>query len=374
MPALIPIDEKAALWKVALMERRTDLAQTIPAAAQAYGLDPDRMVALFVQVMLDSPDLFGCSPASLYGCLLETARLGLEPGGVLGQAYYLPFACEATFCVGYKGFTTLALRSPEIAAVEDRAVFAGDVFEYEATSDGLHFRHAPRGGGDGAALIAAWARLVTKTGQYLPPEVVWRSDIDRIKASARGVQKPDSPWRRWEAMMWRKTAIRRGARNWPCSPLFRRAAEMDALAEAGKPQPVLAPITVPPALLEEPKPLPGAGKPDIPGVRPKPASKDDPPASDAQIGKLHQLCRDMSITDEDRLDFLRYRYGIDSSKNLTIRQASKLIDAFEASKASNDLERFYRVVDEGRKLDQEKAAAAAATPAEPPAPAEPPPF
>lgn len=86
------------------------------------------------------PQLAKCSPISIYRSLKESASLGLEVGGVLGQAYLIPYnetvnkggkqykEMTCHFQIGYKGLIALARRSNTIKTIACEPVYSNDIF------------------------------------------------------------------------------------------------------------------------------------------------------------------------------------------------------------------------------------------------------
>ena len=76
--------------------------------------------------MQRTPKLLECTRESLLACIVQCAQLGLEPDGLLGQAYLIPFyngrknRYECQLIVGYKGLLKLARQSAEISSLGQR--------------------------------------------------------------------------------------------------------------------------------------------------------------------------------------------------------------------------------------------------------------
>lgn len=98
-----------------------------------------------------TPLLAQCTPESILKSLIEAASLGFEVGGVLGQAYLIPYnesyktssgyvkKMTCHFQMGYQGLTQLARRSGTIKTIACETVYANDVFSVEfATGRKIH--------------------------------------------------------------------------------------------------------------------------------------------------------------------------------------------------------------------------------------------
>lgn len=183
-----------------------------------------------------------CTPQSLLFSMMTAAELGLDVGGVLGQAYLVPFwnrkanggkgGYEAQFIPGYKGLINLARRSGKISLVESRLVRQGDTFELEF---GLHPKvvHVPNYKSSLGDVLGAYC-IARVTGEDPLVEWMTRSDLDGIKARSKSRDRDGNivgPWITDEAQMQRKTVIRRTMNYVPMSPELERAIEIGDQAE-----------------------------------------------------------------------------------------------------------------------------------------------
>src|SRR5688500_890105 len=94
------------------------------AAMLPEGMNADRFRRVVVQALVRNPDLWSCTPVSVVSAIVESAQIGLEPTGVLGRAWMLPYAGEAKLIVGFRGYAELAWRADRIL-VKTGAVRAG---------------------------------------------------------------------------------------------------------------------------------------------------------------------------------------------------------------------------------------------------------
>src|SRR5690606_34595531 len=96
-------------------------------AAQPKHLTPERQTRVALTAISANPRFLECTRESLALALIEAGQLGLEPNGVMGQAYLVPYyngkakRYEAQFQVGYRGLIDLARRSGQITKIEARA-------------------------------------------------------------------------------------------------------------------------------------------------------------------------------------------------------------------------------------------------------------
>ncbi len=202
----------------------------IKAALPSF-LTVGRMVRIFLTTIQKTPKLLECDQKSLIGAFMQAAQLGLEPDGVLGQAYIIPYGNKAQFQIGYKGLLALARRSNEITSFNAQVVYENDTFEFEY---GLHekLKHIPCMNGDRGKLKAAYAIARFKDGGYAF-DVMFGSDIAKTRRSSKAQSTKDSPWNTWEEEMWRKTVAKRLTKYLPQAIETQRAAQIDENIDMG---------------------------------------------------------------------------------------------------------------------------------------------
>lgn len=208
-------------------------------------VDPDRMLRIVLTTIQRTPKLLECTRESLLGCIVQCAQLGLEPDGMLGHAYLIPFfngrsnRFECQLIVGYKGLLKLARQSGEISSIVARVVHAKDEFQFEFGLERDTLVHRPTGDPDPGALTHAYAIFRLKDGA-VHFDVMTVAQINRIRDSSQGYKrdKASSPWTHHYDEMAKKTVIRRASKMAPASieDRLQRAAVLDERAEAGLPQ------------------------------------------------------------------------------------------------------------------------------------------
>ena len=57
---------------------------------------PDRLIRVALTAVQNTPKLLECDRRSLLSAVMTCAQLGLEPDGVLGQAYLVPFRARCS--------------------------------------------------------------------------------------------------------------------------------------------------------------------------------------------------------------------------------------------------------------------------------------
>ncbi|MDP3909434.1 MAG: recombinase RecT [Gemmatimonadales bacterium] len=206
-------------------------------------------VARFCSAMMSwaqrTPDLFDClrttkGRASLISSVLAAANVGLSLDGVTGQAYILPFkqrdvGMTATLIVGYRGMVQLMYRSGLVRAVNARAVFEGEPFEYELGIAKV-CRHRPQSRRgrlwipDLAKVTNVYAYFETTSGGTEFEPMTW-GEVLEIKKMSRGAESKFSPWNSPQAStviaMGLKTVLRRLAKWAPMAAQVQRVIASD---------------------------------------------------------------------------------------------------------------------------------------------------
>lgn len=241
-------------------------AQEIQAALPRVGLTPERLIRVALTECLRNEKLLECSPASMIRAIITAAQLGLTPDGALGLVYLVPYKGEVSFQLGRDGLRTLVERSGLVRQVQCHSVYEGEHFHYQEGSD-PKIEHTPdpwgarkrvkvpyldnarafgpaTHEGDGAAFLGVYAVAWMREHDYPVCEVLSFNDIERLRQASK---VPSSPaWRNWyervsETKGLRQLCIHRLPKSTEDPDLrkARIAAEFDALADAGKPQPRL---------------------------------------------------------------------------------------------------------------------------------------
>lgn len=233
---IVPVNQKAENVRLLLEKAKPQIALALP-----RHLNADRMLRIAMTSVRRTPKLLGCNQQSLLGAIMQSAQLGLEPDGVLGHAYLVPFKEEVQLIVGYKGLVDLARRSGQLSTIFARVVYAEDQFEY---AYGLTERleHIPSGKAEPGEVRAVYAVARLKDGgqQF---EVMTRGEIDAIRKRSRAAD--DGPWVTDYSEMAKKTVLRRLCKMLPASVELSRAVALDERAELGLPQQLEDVIDVP---------------------------------------------------------------------------------------------------------------------------------
>jgi len=209
-----------------ILEQRAQIELALPRHMSA-----DRLARIAITAIRKTPKLRECTTVSLLGAVIQSAQLGLEPDGMLGQAYMIPFKREAQLLIGYRGMIDLARRSGRVRSISARVVHDGDRFFYQYGID-ERLDHIPSATATQEVThIYAVAQLVDGGHAF---EVMSRAEIERVRSCSRAAN--DGPWvTHWEEMA-KKTAIRRLFKFLPISVEMLRATQLDEMGEAGVPQ------------------------------------------------------------------------------------------------------------------------------------------
>jgi len=239
MPEIIPIDKAKADFAALLSSRKSDLARALP----AVGVTPERLLRAVFTAATRQPDLYLCTPQSVYRSVMLAASAGLMPDGITGQAYLLPYnnkgVKECQLQLGVEGMRVLARRSGEVKAIGQQVVREGDDFRFEYGTNKF-LRHVPKP--DNRGTILAFYSVAEFTGGGTDFEVMWKGEVDLVRSRSRA--KDSGPWVTDYEEMGKKTVTRRLCKRLPKSEEMARLLDADARSTDGMPQHDDVPIPV----------------------------------------------------------------------------------------------------------------------------------
>jgi len=191
-----------------LQEKKPTFAAVIPKGS----IDPERFFRMALVAATRQPELAQCEIKSIVLALMDAAALGLDPSGLLGQAYIVPYfdrkkgTYRAQLIVGYRGYINLAMKDGLVTDIQAHCVYAKDEFviEYGTEPKLVHVPNysVPQVDDDIiGAYAVAWLRSGKTHFNFVP-----RARIDQIKAKVRPGEL--SPWVTDFPEMCKKTAIR----------------------------------------------------------------------------------------------------------------------------------------------------------------------
>lgn len=225
----VAVKGKADTVRAALEKLKPQLQLALPQHITA-----DRLLRVAMTAVQNVPKLLECDRTSLFSAIMTSAQLGLEPDGVLGQAYLVPFKNKVQFIVGYKGYLTLVRNSGEVSSIQAHEVCENDEFRYSyGINEELH--HVPAQG-DRGDITHFYCYAKFKDGGHVF-EVLTNAEVISIRDKSEGYRAfkagriQSTPWESHYVQMGRKTAIRRLANYLPLS--VQRAAALDSAYDRG---------------------------------------------------------------------------------------------------------------------------------------------
>jgi recombination protein RecT len=234
-----------------LLKHDLERASSSLAAMLPKHVTVERLVKVVLSATARNSKLLECSRPSIIRAVMQSAELGLEIGGLLGEAYLVPFKrswkdddgkwhseMEATCIPGYKGYIKLARNSGQILSIGARVVYARDRFTVDLASE--HIEHQPDMSDDPGELVFVYAiARFREGGQQI--EIMRRAQIEAIRKRSKTYNAGSKPWADgtkpgessgpWAIdydEMARKTVVRRLAKYLPLSPELQKAIELDA--------------------------------------------------------------------------------------------------------------------------------------------------
>lgn len=164
-------------------------------------------------------ELMICPKESWRLALLLAAASGLRIGPPYNESYLVPRWIQklgykvVVWDPSYKGLVKMLRRAGTITDVEARVVYAGDHVSY-GYGDSEFLDHRPvldqAKRGDLFAAYVVFHLAHGRKQRHLA--VLAEEDIARHRAASFGSEKPESPWRKHPAEMWKKTAVRSEAK------------------------------------------------------------------------------------------------------------------------------------------------------------------
>ena len=182
-------------------------------------LTPDRMARVAVTLLIKTPALAQCSPASFLLAMMTCSALGLEPDG--RRAHLIPYGKDVQLIVDYKGIVELVLRSGQVSKIHADVVCENDHFDVdrgEIVAHKIDYRK-PRG-----EPFAAYSIVRFKDGAE-KCEVMTAEEIDAVRSRSRAGKS--GPWVTDWREMAKKTVFRRMSKWLPLSAEIRDAVESD---------------------------------------------------------------------------------------------------------------------------------------------------
>lgn len=197
----------------------------------------DRFLRMALTAVQKTPKLLDCTTESLLSALLESARLGLEPG--TKQAAIVPYGDKATFIAQWQGLVELMYRSGQITSVVADFIHENDRWAYRVGDNGTFFHEPDLLAKDRGPVVLVYAYAEIKGGgrskivtlnRWQAEEI--RNEYSKAYQLAEKHRRDDpedftrnpgkgwfnSTWHTEFDAMWRKSAVRRLSDWVPQSP------------------------------------------------------------------------------------------------------------------------------------------------------------
>lgn len=194
----------------------------------------------FMQACISNPSLLQCTPTSLLTCAIRSAQLGLVPDANTGEAHLIPFnnqergnILEAQFLPGYRGLIQLAMRSGQVKKFQPRAVYQGDLFEFEYGTE-EYIKHKPNRQSLQITDVYAIIEFVNGGKMF---DIMSLDEIEAVRndspewKNTPAAHKNKTFWGARFPDMAKKTVIRRLSKFAPISPEFQFAVSLDEKIE-----------------------------------------------------------------------------------------------------------------------------------------------
>lgn len=200
-----------AVEKQATKKQKNPIVAFVESKKDEFGkalpkdLTAERFTRIALNALSKNPKLMQTNLSSLYGAIMNSAELGLEPNTPLGQAYLIPYGNECQFQIGYRGYLTVVSRSGSVDSVNVKAVYENDDFECEF-GDEEYIHHKPNFKDRGKPYL--YYCIVTMKNGAKVRGVMTKEEIDMRKAESKARSGSSSPWVKWYDEMAKKTVLK----------------------------------------------------------------------------------------------------------------------------------------------------------------------
>jgi recombination protein RecT len=210
-----------------LIVNRKKIESALPA-----NIDINRLLSVAINEVRNNQKLQECTGTSLFNCIATSARIGLFPDNLLGEAYLVPFKDKCQLVIGYQGLLKLAYQSGQITNITAKEVRENDKFSYKYGMK-PDLIHVPAAKDRGATVYYYAVATLTNGGAAF--EVMSREDCEAHKKKySKASFSPSSPWNTEFDAMAKKTVIRKLVKLLPRSTEnLLHAVKLDEHAEIG---------------------------------------------------------------------------------------------------------------------------------------------
>ncbi len=182
----------------------------------------EREKGFALQAIQGNDTLSKCNPQSIIKAVANVALTGLTLDPSRKLAFLIPRSGQCVLQPSYRGLIKSVTSTGTVIAFEAKVVYKGDSFEFQEGSDpfirhnSLDLKEFPtdeeiqlltaRERNPFSVLRCAYSVAIlpnnVRTFVIMPK---WR--IEKIKAVAKGTDKPSSPWNKWPEEQIRKTVL-----------------------------------------------------------------------------------------------------------------------------------------------------------------------
>jgi len=316
---------------------------------------PERMIRVALTAFSRTPLLAECSATSICGALVQASILGLEPDGMSGEAFLIPYwstkagGYECQMQPGYKGIVKLARNSGEYSLIDAQPVHENDLFEFQKGSE-TYWVHKWDPRKDRGPIYGYWGGYKLKDGganfefmsvseidahrdQY--SQGAYKRSKGQFVLDNEGKKILQGPWRDSPDWMYRKTPLMQGLKLGPKSISLRTAMTLSDTADSGRAQTFVD-------LPKELNPVQDEPEDEIAVPQAKTASagptateeKTDPKPvlliNDIQAKRFEQICEESGWRQRDVLVWLKKEYKIDGVADIRAVDYDTIIEIIRA--------------------------------------------
>lgn len=179
-----------------------------------YEMDFNREANFAVQILEANPFLMKANPNSIKNAIINISLTGLTLNPALKYAYLVPRktanSLELCLDISYIGMIKLLTDAGAVKYVNADVICENDEYNFSQGSD-AYLNHKPALK-DRGEMVGAYAIAYFRDGgsQFI---ILNQEDIHAIRACSESYKneksRKHSPWVKWEAEMWKKSALRR---------------------------------------------------------------------------------------------------------------------------------------------------------------------
>lgn len=176
------------------------------------GVAGERWLANVEYLMGSDEKLRKCRHESIFSAVLQGAEMGLSFNGSLQEAHLVPFGAECKLMVGYRGLRKMIRQGDrEVGTIECRIVYTQDELMVE---DGKLCWHADITCEERTKVKGAFCKITYMNGSE-HWDYMTLAELEKVRATSK--MKNSMPWKDFTTEMYRKTVLRRVAKQVPLS-------------------------------------------------------------------------------------------------------------------------------------------------------------